>query len=137
DRAGVDERRRSAPDADRRVAPTLQPGRASPARERPAGRDEPGRPAAGAAGVRRGVSPEAARLHAPPQGEGRHDRVGADQWLAGEHVTRETSRVRPLLHRALVARLRFEDPPADLLARLLGERLLDNTYRGAVARLAR
>src|SRR5947209_16296632 len=124
---------RSAPDADRCVAPSLQPGRAPAARERPARRDEPGRPAAGAARVRGGVSAQAARLHAPPQGQSRHDRLGADQWLAGQHLAREAPRVRPLLHRAVVTRIRSENHRPDLLARILDERLLS----GGAANLPR
>src|SRR6185503_10099415 len=91
---------------------------AAPAHQRAPRRDEPGRPAAGAPELRRGVPAPRAGLHAPPQGEGGDQRLGADQRLAGEHVDREADRVRPLLHRALESRLRSEDPAADPLVRL-------------------
>src|SRR5207245_2676156 len=103
---------------------------------RAARRDEPGRPAAGAAVVRGGLPASHAALHAAAQGEGRHHGVGADQRLARQYVDREAHRVRPLLHRALVARLRHQDPAADHLARLpQPERVLTAvlaTLRGAL-----
>src|SRR5213079_1595101 len=97
---------------------------------------EPGRPAAGAAVVRGGLPASRAALHAAAQGEGRHHGVGADQRLARQYLDREAHRVRPLLHRALVARLRHQDPAADHLARLpQPERVLTAvlaTLRGAL-----
>src|SRR5262245_44935112 len=44
--------------------------------------------------------------------------MGADQRLAWEHVARQADRVRPLLHRAVVTRLRLEDPSDDAVAGL-------------------
>src|SRR5262245_45102531 len=44
--------------------------------------------------------------------------MGPDQRLARQHLARETDRVRPVLHRALVARLRPADPDSNPLARL-------------------
>jgi lipopolysaccharide/colanic/teichoic acid biosynthesis glycosyltransferase len=32
-------------------------------------------------------------LHVAPHGQGGHDRMGPDQWLAGQHVTREADRI--------------------------------------------
>src|SRR5207247_1932615 len=77
----------------------------------------PRRPAARAPELRRGVPPAGARLHAPPQGEGGHHGLGANQRLARPDLDRETDRIRPLLHRALEPRPRPEDPPPDLLVR--------------------
>ena len=68
------------------------------------GRHVDRRPAARAAVLRRAVQAPDSAVHAPPQGEGRHHRLGAGQRLARQHVAREAHRVRPLLHRELVAR---------------------------------
>src|SRR5207302_8947477 len=104
---------------------------AAAARQRAARRHEPGGPAAGTAGLRGGLPAPRAGLHAAPQGQGRHHRLGADQRLARQHVDREAHRVRPRLHRAVVHRLRPEEPRPDTVARLpQPERLL--TLHGAV-----
>src|SRR5437762_5660081 len=102
----------------------MEPRRAATAVQRAPRRHEPGRSAARAAELRRGLSAPRARLHAAPQGEGRHHRLGADQRLARQHVDREAHRVRPVLHRAVVDRLRLEDPDADPVALSQPQRVL-------------
>src|SRR4051794_34594053 len=117
----------------------MEPRRAPAALQRAARRHEPGRPAARAPELRRGLPAPRARLHAAPQGEGRHHRLGADQRLARQHLDREAHRVRPVLHRALVDRLRPEDPDADPVAlpqpqRVLSARALVSPKALAAAR---
>ncbi len=73
------------------------------------GRHVDRRPAARAAVLRRAVQAPHPAVHAAPQGEGRHHRLGAGQRLARQHLAREADRVRPLLHRELVARARLQD----------------------------
>ena len=68
--------RRRAAHADRRLPAALQPRRAAAVRQRAARRDERGGAAAGAPGVRRALPPDRARLHAPPQGQGRASPAG-------------------------------------------------------------
>src|SRR5205823_8509876 len=64
-------------------------------------------------------------LPAPAHGQGGHDRLGADPRAAGADQHREAGRVRPLLHRALVAAARPADPGAHAGGRLpLAERVL-------------
>src|SRR5262249_34153122 len=110
--------RRSAADGLRRLPAARQPRRAAAAVQRAPWRDEPGRPATRAPVVRGRFPTPRAALHAAAQGQGRHHGLGADQRLARQYVDREAHRVRPLLHRALVARLRHQDPAANDLARL-------------------
>src|SRR5205085_5069673 len=136
DRASVGGAERPTSHRVRRVPAAGQSRRAAAAVQCAARRDEPGRPSARAAVVRGRLSASCAALHAAAQGEGRDHRLGADQRLAGQHLDREAHRVRPLLHRALVPRLRHQDPAADRLARLpQPERLLTAvlaTLRGAL-----
>ena len=74
---GVGRARRRAADPHRRLPPALQPRRAAAVRQRAARGDERGGPAAGAAGLRRAVPADRARLHAAPQGQVGHHRLGA------------------------------------------------------------
>ena len=90
--------------AGRPLAAPLRPRRAAAVLERAAGRHVDRRPAAGAAVLRRAVQAPHPAVHAAPQGEGRHHRLGAGQRLARQHVAREADRVRPVLHRELVGR---------------------------------
>ena len=116
-RPGLGARRRPARDADRPVAAALRLRRAAAALERAAGRHVDRRPAARAPLLRRAVQAPHPAVHAPPQGQGRHHRLGAGQRLARQHVAREAHRVRPLLHRELVGRPRHQDHVADARAR--------------------
>ena len=59
--------------------------------------------------LRRAVQAPHPAIHAAPQGEGGHHRLGAGQRLARQHVAREAYRVRPVLHRELVGHPRSED----------------------------
>ena len=117
DRAGVGEAERSARHAVRAIPATIQPGRAAAALERAARRHVDRRPAAGAAALRRAVQAQDPAIHAPPQGEGGPDRLGAGERLARQHAAREADRVRPLLHRELVGPARPEDHVADARSR--------------------
>ena len=54
--------------------------------------------------LRRAVQAPHSAIHAAPQGQGRHHRLGAGQRLARQHLAREAHRVRSLLHRELVGR---------------------------------
>ena len=118
DRPDLGARRRPALHAGRPLAAPLRPRRAAAALERAARRHVDRRPAARAAVLRRAVQAPHPAVHAAPQGEGRHHRLGAGQRLARQHVAREAHRVRPLLHRELVGRPRHQDHVADAGARL-------------------
>ena len=93
----------------RPLAAPARPRRAAAALERAARRHVDRRPAPRAAVLRRAVQAPHPAVHAAPQGEGRHHRLGAGQRLARQHVAREAHRVRPLLHRELVGRARSQD----------------------------
>ena len=114
---GVGGSGRSARDADRPLAAPARSRRVAAVLERAEGRDVDRRPAARAAVLRRAVQAPHPAVHAAPQGEGRHHRLGAGQRLARQHVAREAHRVRPLLHRELVGVARPEDHVADARAR--------------------
>ena len=78
--------RRSARDAARPVPAPLEPRRAAAALERAARRHVDRRPASRAAALRRAVQAQDSAVHAAPQGEGRHHRLGAGQRLARQHA---------------------------------------------------
>ena len=111
-------RRRPARDADRALAPPPRRRRAAAVLERPPRRHVDRRAAAGTAVLRRAVQTSDSAVHAPAQGQGRDHRVGTGQWLARQYVPRKTHRVRPLLHRELVALARFQDHVAHAAPRL-------------------
>ena len=93
-------RRVPAPPRSRRVAAVL---------ERAGRRHVDRRTAAGAAVLRRAVQAPHPAVHAAPQGQGRHHRLGAGQRLARQHLARKANRVRPVLHRELVGDARHQD----------------------------
>ena len=103
---------------DRRVPAPPQPGRAAAAAERAARRHEPRRAAPGAAALRAAVPRADPAVHAAPPRQERHDGLGAGERLARQHLDREAHRVRPLLHRELVAAPRPQDPDPDAVPRL-------------------
>ena len=112
----------------------VQPGRAAPAVQRGAGRHEPGGSPAGAAALRAAVQGADPAVHAPPPGEERHDGLGADQRPARQHLDRGADRIRPLLHRELVAAAGHEDPDPHPVPRLRPEaRLLSHAARAATS----
>ena len=96
-------RRRPARDAHRPLAAPTRRRRAAAVLERAPGRHVDRRPASRAAVLRRAVQAQDPAIHASPQGEGGHHRLGAGQRLARQHVARKAHRVRPVLHRELVA----------------------------------
>ena len=122
-------------DLDRRTAAVLQRA----ARLAVAGRPAPA--------CRRGAVAQPAlqrsgrRLFRPPPGQARRHRLGADQWLARRDGHRredpDAHRVRPLLHRELVAVVRSQDPAADAVpAAQHGKRVLSAIAASAAARRA-
>ena len=74
-------------------------------------------PAARAAVLRRSVQAPHPAVHAPPQSEGRHHRLGAGERLARQHLARKAHRVRSVLHRELVGPPRPEDHVDDAVPR--------------------
>ncbi len=107
--AGMDGPGRSSGDAARPFPAPIQPRRAAPAVERAPRRHVDRGSAARAPAFRRAVQAQDPAVHAPPQGEGGTDRVGAGQRLARKYPAREADRVRPVLHRELVGPSRSED----------------------------
>ena len=112
----VGEGGRPAAHASGRLAASPVPRRAAPALERGARRHEPGRSAARAAGLHRGLPRRDPRLHAAPPREGGTHGLGADPRLARQHVGPPAHRARRLLHPELVDRPRHPDPADDRLA---------------------
>jgi hypothetical protein len=84
-RAGVGARRRSAHDAGGPLAAPLRPRRAAAVLERAQGRHVDCGAASGAAVLRRAVQAPHPAVHAPPQGQGRHHRLGAGERVARQH----------------------------------------------------
>ncbi len=102
-------RRRPAVHAGRPLAAPDGSRRAAAALERAARRHVDCRPASRTSVFRRAVQAPDSAVHAAPQGQGRHHRVGAGQRLARQHVARKAHRVRSVLHRELVGRARHQD----------------------------
>ena len=71
------------------------------------------RPAPRAPDLRARVQAQGAAVHAAPPRQGRHHRLGAGARLARQHLDPQAHRVRPLLHRELVAGARLQDPLDD------------------------
>ena len=85
-------------------------------------------PAPRAPALRPAVPRAHPRVHAPPPRQERDHRLGPGQRLARQHLDREAHRVRPLLHRELVAAARPQDPDPDPLPGLRPEaRLLTDS----------
>ncbi len=116
-RSDLGRRGRLARDHGRPLAPAGRSRRAAAVRQRAQGRDVDRRSAARAPLLRRAVQAPHPAVHAAPQGQGRHHRLGAGQRLARQHLAREAHRVRPLLHRELVGLARSQDHLADGRAR--------------------
>ncbi len=103
ERPGLDGQGRPAPNPPRGFHAPDEHRRAAAAHQRSDRRDEPGRPAAGTAGLRRGVQQAHPALHGAPPRESRHDGLGATQRPAGRHVGRGAHQVRSMVHRELVS----------------------------------
>ena len=117
-------RERPALHAGRTLAAAVRPRRAAAIVERPARRHVDRRPAARASLFRRAVQAPDPAIHAAPQGQGGHHRLGAGQRLARQHLPREAHRVRSLLHRELVGRAGSQDHVAHVAERPAEARLL-------------
>ena len=121
-RPGVGQRRRPAGDPGRPLAAALRPRRVAAVPQRAEGRDVDRRAAARTPLFRRAVQAPHPAVHAPPQGQGRHHRLGPGQRLARQHLAREAHRVRPVLHRELVGVPGPQDHLADRLRGIFSHR---------------
>ncbi len=70
--------------------------------------------------LRRRVPQASAAVHGPPSREVGHHRLGPGPRLARQHLDPQAPRVRPLLHRELVARTRLQDSLDDVARTVCG-----------------
>ena len=100
---------RSPVHARRTLAAAIRSRRTAAVLERAARRHVDCRPPPGAPVLRRAVQAPDPAIHAAPQGQVRHHRLGTGQRLERQHVAREAYRIRSLLHRELVRRAGSQD----------------------------
>ena len=94
-------------DGHRRRAAPLQPRRTAATDQRASWRHVAGGSASGAAGIRRALPAGDPRLHAKAHGESRHHGLGAGQRSARKQRPDQADTIRLVLHRELVAVVRF------------------------------